>query len=101
MKVGFDAVWLERLKQVSQREERLKCHKVYVAAQQFDEIVSGVTDAVSVTYRNYRPGDSVLLIRTYNNQRTAERCVALIKEVTPDEFFMWLKLDVVTVYEEG
>lgn len=103
---GFDAVWLDKLKQVCLKNEKQKTYKVHILHTTFDDITSGITDCITVSQNTdsprYQLGDTLLLIRTYQNQSTAHRCVAMIRERTPiGNYKLKLKLGIIAVYEEG
>lgn len=103
--LGFDAVWLEKLKQLCVQDEKPKTYRMRLNHDTFDELVSGIIDTITVNTSfdspKYRLGDTVVLMRTYHNQRTAHRCVAMIRERVPNGYRINLKLGIIAVYEEG
>lgn len=103
--VGFDAVWLEKLKQVCVKNEKQRTYKVHLNHTTFDDLTAGIIDTITVSLSfdspKYQLGDTVLLIRTFQNQSTAHRCVAMVRERTPNGYKLNLKLGIIAVYEEG
>lgn len=100
MNASIDPMWLEQLKQVTIKGEKFRSHMINLDANQFDNLIYGGTNSIRVPKQDFKLGDSVVLVRTKNNRTTPQRCVALIEQITDDDCFKRLQLEIVSVYTE-